>query len=397
MNTARYRCNACGEPLVRPVLSCPYCGAFRSAISLEDGTLALPPEAEAEGDAPQARPDDVIYVDAELHGAESEPHDDAYEPDEPAIVPPPPRAEPAARRIRRDRSRLDAAPGGAAHGEPVEPTAAPSAEPRRAEPQAPGRRRRAEPSIGRRGSRLDRAASREPGLDEGEMEAASVETPTAMPREPAAPRAPGGRRRAGPKVARRRARAERSEEEAWIVPDGDESPDPSIDDVMRDAEGARGRRSDGRALVPVSDEEAGVPAEYRERRRKGARAGWIVFVVVLLALGAGLVYGAYWVDKQGIADLLRAGPIQVSRLGEAETLEVPGEWTSVPDPNAGNAIALLVDASGPFRMRVDGTVYTLTGAEAVRVPVKDGTLVELKALEGPVTAEVTRLGEDAGS
>lgn len=406
---------------MRPVLSCPYCGAFRSAVSLEDGTPALPPEPDtaapvdedviyAGHDEPVDEPADDIHP---VSGDREEPLADLqYDPPVPEPEPAGPFEEPvaapahhpseeasarpvAARRIRRDRSRLDAVPNAPREPEPAPPP--PEAE--RSEPRVSAAPRRAEPPLGRRAGRLDRAPT-SPSPETVEAESVtreSAESTGSVPREPSVPRGPTGRRRMGPMGSRRRARAERrAEEEAWIASESEaeEAADPTIDDVMRDAESPRGRRSESRSLVPVSDDDATVPAEYRPRRRKGARAGWIVFVLVLLAIGAGLLYGAYWVDKQGIADLLRSAPIQIGRLGEAETIEVPGEWTTVPDPAAGSATALLVKGSGPFRMRVDGTVYTLDGGRGVRVPVKESTLVELKALDGPVTAEVTRLGEE---
>ena len=73
-------------------------------------------------------------------------------------------------------------------------------------------------------------------------------------------------------------------------------------DVMHDAESRRGRRSESRSLVPVEDDGATVPAEYRDRRRKGARAGWIVFVLVLLAVVFTLTIGLMGFVRAGIRE-----------------------------------------------------------------------------------------------
>lgn len=394
VTTARFRCNACGEPLVRPVLSCPYCGAFRSAVSL-DGEV--PPPAHIEHEArPEIEPpetvappadDDVIY--AGHAGAAPEEDWDAGSEADPAdpLLPEPPyaaepphdpvdetfEAEPEAgeaaphpvRPVKADRSVLAAVPGQARSEEP-----APRRQAGRVEPSVSGARSRPGPE-GRRTGRLDRGAAPEPEADNligtEQTEAAAPE----LPREPAVPRSPSRRRRASPEVSRRRAGDAAAAGSAWLASGAaaqdTDADGPSIDDVMQDAE--------------------------QEPRRRSGRGGWIALLLVLLVVAGGVAYAAYWVDKTGLADLLRNPSREISSLGEAAQVAVPAEWTSVPEPGAGGAVAVLVSADGPFRMRVDGTVYTLDAGTAVRVPVKASTLLELKALGSPVTASVTRMGE----
>lgn len=92
VNTARFRCNACGEPLVRPVLSCPYCGAFRSAVPL-DSADQLEDERDTYVDEPAHDPaaEEVVEYGAEdgvepddehAAGADDEPTDIVYVEDQ---------------------------------------------------------------------------------------------------------------------------------------------------------------------------------------------------------------------------------------------------------------------------------------------------------------------------
>jgi hypothetical protein len=414
--------------LVRPVLSCPYCGAFRSAVSL-DGAVPPPPRTDRDPSAPVGveptgelfpPTDDVIYAgDAGfLEDEPAAPYIDAepavHRPPEPPMVPPersepplptPERPEPSAgpgepagepepAAPRRDRPALDAVP---AAGRSRDPGAARRTG--RIEPSVSGGRPRPAPDA-RRTGRLDRGAA----APVPDHEAADVHEPDEaaapeLPREPAVPRAPSRRRRASPEVSRRRAQDDAAAGSAWLATGEDDESgedEPSIDEVLRDAEHEPRRRGRGRSLVHVPDEDAAEPVAEDEKRRRGG-GGWIALLLFLLVVAGGVGYAVYWVDKVGIADLLRSPSREISSLGEATQIAVPAEWTSVAEPGAGGATAVLVSADGPFRMRVDGTVYTLDGGRSVRVPVKASTLLELKALGGPVTASITRLGETGGA
>lgn len=400
--------------MVRPVLSCPYCGAFRSAVSL-DGEVPpppridqVPPAAEAAPAVRAPRPDEdgVIHVgpSAPVEADEWEPVDaepDGSEPplaaepfheieDEPPVEDEPsarePRAPRATRHVQADRSVLDAVP--APPGEPAPPRRA-----ARVESSVAGVRSRPGPDM-RRTGRLDRGAPPDAIVEaETHTDQDGTDTPE-LPREPLAPRAPARRRRASPELSRRPAGEAAAAGSAWLASSAArdaEADAPSIDEVVHDAGPEPRRRGRGRSLVHVPDEEAAGPAEHETRRR--GRGGWIALLLVLLVVGGGIGYAAYWIDKAGVADLLRSPNREISSLGEAAQVAVPAEWTSVAEPGAGGAVAVLVSADGPYRMRVDGTVYTLDGDTAVRVPVKASTLLELKALGSPVTASVTRMGE----
>lgn len=443
MTTARFRCSACGEPLVRPVLSCPYCGAFRSAVAL-DGTEPPPPRAD---DVPETLPPEAAWSEPaeaprpderDVAGAdEIHPHPDDMHPAEaprdaapdPAFVPPePPMVEP----VRAAPSPIDVAPAGpsletgtdmdrddadeeleepyeeAAGPRPVEDRSVLGAVPgagRAAEPERGLRAGRVEPTVSggrqrppltaepRRAGRLDRGAAGPPADDDATVEQDRDDDGAEVPREPAMPRAPSRRRRAEPELRRPVGEAAAAGS-AWLASDardtdGEEA--PSIDDVLEEAEPQPRRRGRRRAR-----DDYGSAQDDREKRRRG-NGGWIALLLFLLVIAGGVAYAVYWIDKAGLSDLLRSPNHEVSSLGEASEVSVPGEWTTVPTPGAGGASEVLVSADGPFRMRVDGTVYTLDGSTAVRVPVKDSTLLELKALGNPVTASVTRLGNAAGA
>ncbi|MGX1097492.1 hypothetical protein [Amorphus sp. MBR-141] len=417
--------------MVRPVLSCPYCGAFRSAVSL-DGTAVAPPRSDgelpgtddrapdealrpADAAAPSAIEDETLPADAWTAAPPADPGADVtYLPAEPLADPdrsaPPrdagepgseedagpeddapqaPPGPPAPDRIRDDRAVLGAVPAAARAGEPAAPRG-----PGRVEPSLSGGRQRPLAADARRTGRLDRGAAAPVTDDDAPVEPEHGEgAAPEPPREPAVPRPPARRRRAGPDLSRRRAGEAAAAGSAWLASGSDrdaEEDDPSIDDVLRDAEHEPRRRGWGRSSARTADADGLLP---EEERRRGGKGGWIALLLFLLVIAGGVGYAAYWIDKAGIADLLRSPNREVSSLGEADEMTVPADWTSVVTPGAGGATEVLVTADGPFRMRVDGTVYTLDGSTAVRVPVKTSTLLELKALGDPVTASITRLGE----
>lgn len=435
MNTARYRCSACGEPLVRPALSCPYCGAFRSAVPLSDADDAGdvvqqgPPRIVAKPLPGYERHDAVVPEDEEptnLAFAEADLADEIEAPDtfaeaepEPPLATPveePPAPAPQIPREPREArpARRRAAPELRAVPQPRRPA-------RSAQAPAPGGRR-VEPSLGPRPSEAapSQRARRigtpgaprhepvppapeapEPGAlewddapetAESHADAALPETPAAEPEaaHPAAPSEPHAQRG----QRNRRASAQRRTAPRPPVPprpDGAASiaVGPSIDDVLREVEDTP--RKKGRSLVRAAGADGEtLPVPARKRRR----GGFVALLIVLLVLLGGAGAGYYWLEQQGIIDMLRSDNLTVTRLGEAQPMSVPASWTRVPDPGAGGAVGMLLSATGPFRARVDGTVYTFDGSSPVRVPVRTSTALELRGLDGPVTVDVTRLGEE---
>ncbi|MDQ0317449.1 hypothetical protein [Amorphus orientalis] len=395
MKTARFRCNACGEPLVRPVLSCPYCGAFRSAVPL-DSAAQLEDERDtytgeqATDDAgydqaPDEReddePTDLVYVE--------EPEDRSSDPDGPIplAVPvdepaPAPAPEPAAAtgdlsgvRGRRADPDIDAAPR-------VERTPKPAPEPagRRIEPTLgsaePAARRVGAPDVRVPGAPRPEPAAPEPAAADPHADADAA---------PAAPLP-------DPEREPRRGRRRRASAQRRVAP-SPPAPGPVADhDETYEEDDGEEQGSDRSSIDAFMLETEERP---RERRRRGW-GGLIALAIILLLLvgGGGAAY--YWLESRGVIEALRgSATMQVTRLGEPQSVSVPTSWTGVPDPASGGAVGVLIDGDGPFRLRVDGTVYTLDSGEPVRVPVREGTELEVRGLGGPVTLQVTRLGEEA--
>lgn len=438
MTTAKYRCSACGEPLIRPVLSCPYCGAFRSAVLLDDLAEAEGAEPSAPDDAWQQPASDEAWEQPAPQGARriepgDVPAEPAPEPEQspadsewPDLGPVRGQGEPAP---EPDRRAADDDDWGLPPPPPLRAQARPREEPARdatlrtvPRPPRAGRpgenrgSRRNEPKVDKppREAREEKVRPRTRKV--GELSRNRAPEPEQVPEPPAAPvDAPEQREVLTPRVAapppevapepkegeRRRSRRRASEQRRAhgperrrpkIEPAPVEPPEPEIEDD--DWDETDDYADDRQAPPDYSDEDAGLAAPRRERRRRG-RGGWIAFLIVLLVLAGAIGGGAYWVDRMGLMSLLAPNSLRVTRLGEASSVKVPTSWTAVRDPSAGGAVGVLLSSSGPFRVRVDGTVYSLSGASPVRVPVRPGTVLEMRGRDGPVTVDVTRLGEEA--
>ena len=126
---------------------------------------------------------------------------------------------------------------------------------------------------------------------------------------------------------------------------------------------------------PATTPPAPVPARGRSSL---LRIGLPLAVVVLAVVG-----GAYWYlqrdSAQSIADL----PLPDSgTMDRVEVFNVPPErWTPVDLTLYGiQPGEYTVSADGPFRMRVNGQVYTVDGNRALDLSSEPSTQIELKAI-----------------
>ncbi|MEM8663134.1 MAG: hypothetical protein AAGF49_03295 [Pseudomonadota bacterium] len=117
----------------------------------------------------------------------------------------------------------------------------------------------------------------------------------------------------------------------------------------------------------------------RTRGRSRTRALTGTLFSALILLGA-VAIGAWWtgVNVGGPA----SGPADQSVL----TISAGDGWTAIPAAPEG----LSVSSDGPFRLRVDGAVYSLAGGRTVRVPAD--TSAALRVVRGPHTATARALG-----
>jgi hypothetical protein len=113
----------------------------------------------------------------------------------------------------------------------------------------------------------------------------------------------------------------------------------------------------------------------RERRRGGGLALTVIAVLVLLLVGAG---GAFVWKRFGPALAESEGP---------HSVEVSKDWRPL-DLGGGSPDRWVVSADGPYRIRVDGVVYTVTGPVPFAVPLTGGR-VEVRAVSKPVTVTAT--------
>lgn len=127
------------------------------------------------------------------------------------------------------------------------------------------------------------------------------------------------------------------------------------------------------AAVTVTDVEFEVEEDEEPPRRGWGRAlfGTLVSAVVLIAVVAGSVW---WLDSRGA--------LPSGSMG-AFTVETGDGWVSLPTEGR----ALVVEADGPFRLRVSGRVYSLPGDRAVQIPADAEASVRI--VRSPTTATVS--------
>lgn len=141
----------------------------------------------------------------------------------------------------------------------------------------------------------------------------------------------------------------------------DIAPEPYEDDL-----------SDSRDLVLVP-ERGGRTIMLPEPRRRGRLVGTVVAGLVVIGIGAAALFG--W--------RMLSGPEAVA----AREMTVDTAWTDVPlDAGAGEWV---VTADAPFRIRVDGAVYTVANQNGIAIPL-DGREIAVRAVSGATSVTFTR-------
>ena len=145
-------------------------------------------------------------------------------------------------------------------------------------------------------------------------------------------------------------------------PDSEMTPDPDADDIPER------RRHPQRFLTPVRG----------------------LVILVLLALAGVIAWFFTGRPQRTPTPLLmqEEAAAPPSEPDRPNGLRIGTVWTRVPvsvvDGSGGR-----VQATGPFRLRVDGTVYTLSGEAMPIIPIEPDSRVEARAITGTVTLTLT--------
>ncbi|MBJ3777409.1 hypothetical protein [Acuticoccus mangrovi] len=137
--------------------------------------------------------------------------------------------------------------------------------------------------------------------------------------------------------------------------------------------------------VAVRREEAREVMPTRRRRSKtGSLAGTLMLALLLLGVAGA---GAWWLDVTGAVDLGITRRLVAPLQRQAEVTEVRAEdgWLRIPAATGTRVIG----ADGPFRVRIDGAVYTIEGGREVRVPVTEATNLSVRVVQSPTVAKVS--------
>lgn len=132
-----------------------------------------------------------------------------------------------------------------------------------------------------------------------------------------------------------------------------------------------------------------VATRTRGRRRSKSGSLALTLVMALLLLG-GAGAGALWLDLSGRLDLGIVGdriPAALRPLPRDITVTAGEGWVDVP---AGEG-TVSVTADGPFRVRLDGLVYSLEGGRTLAIPMDGGRRVEVRAVGEETVATVSRV------
>ncbi|MQT13405.1 hypothetical protein [Segnochrobactrum spirostomi] len=127
------------------------------------------------------------------------------------------------------------------------------------------------------------------------------------------------------------------------------------------------------AVVPQRGDGSLVVYRRRPRRRLLLWSG-IALIVLIVAVGLG------WRMAAGPRG---AAPIAVVEAGRDWAPLVADPATLGPGPR-------IVSATGPFRLRVDGTVYTILDSQPVTIPLEKAKSVEVKAIDGTAKVTITK-------
>ncbi len=134
-------------------------------------------------------------------------------------------------------------------------------------------------------------------------------------------------------------------------------------------------RTDGTVVAQPAESKKGKALTGETPRRRARSRSLAGTLLVALILIGGVAFGAWWVGE-------KVGVPVVGGIGQPEeiTAVAADGWVSIPSADR----AFVVNADGPFRMRIDGEVYALNGSRPVRVP--QGVDAALKVPRGEVTA-----------
>ena len=143
----------------------------------------------------------------------------------------------------------------------------------------------------------------------------------------------------------------------------DIAPEPYEDDL-----------SDSRDLVLVP-ERGGRTVMLPEPRRRGRLAGVLVAGLVVVGIGAAALFG--W--------RMLSGPAAVT----AREMTVDTAWTPLDLEAVTGAGEWVVTADAPFRIRVDGAVYTVGAPSGIAIPL-EGREVAVRAVAGAAKLTIAR-------
>ncbi|MGH2343301.1 hypothetical protein ACRC7T_17685, partial [Segnochrobactraceae bacterium EtOH-i3] len=157
-------------------------------------------------------------------------------------------------------------------------------------------------------------------------------------------------------------------------------PEPEPDDVAVPAELAADLRPSEPAAPRVR---AGLPPLRKTARRAVLVGGALVAVLVVVWIFSGSS------PTPAPEDTAASAPAtETPAEPEVPGIKVGTVWMRIPvavvDGSGGK-----MTASGPFRLRVDGQVYTIATEAMPIIPVEPGSRVEARAVSGTVTLTVT--------
>lgn len=132
------------------------------------------------------------------------------------------------------------------------------------------------------------------------------------------------------------------------------------------------------------------------RRRARSFVARLTRIAAMILIIIGIIgAGQWWMRNNNLPDLgLEPGATSgsVANLaahGGGTLVEVGAGWEPVLRDAAEATRGALIEADGPFRLRVDGAVYTIEAGRPVRVSLAPGSTVEVKAVRPPARVEVT--------
>ncbi|MCF3936500.1 hypothetical protein L1787_24215 [Acuticoccus sp. M5D2P5] len=145
----------------------------------------------------------------------------------------------------------------------------------------------------------------------------------------------------------------------------------------------------GRRVVVAERRETSSSRELTTRpRRSKAKSltSTAIFALILIVVVGGV---AWWLDRTGVANFGLRERIASTVGGGQSRLEVlAGDgWVNVPQSTG----TVVVSADGPYRVRLNGEVFSLGSGEALQVPMGETTQLSVRAVRAPTVARVAPL------